>query len=133
MCHRPHPGASAFAACASAALLWSSAAAGSCVSLGNCLGHGTCDTATSSCVCFDGWGSPTDVTEYRAPDCSQRVCPSDRAWVDVPTGAVTAHAPAECSGMGLCDRASGRCRCFAGFEGEACQRCELMGRRGEMW
>jgi hypothetical protein len=51
-------------------------------------------------------------------------CPADNAWVDVPTGPNTAHAVAECSNAGLCDRATGRCRCFAGFEGEACQRCE---------
>ena len=39
-----------------------------------------------------------------------------------------AHALAECSNMGLCDRATGKCRCFAGFEGEACQRCERLAR-----
>jgi hypothetical protein len=33
----------------------------------------------------------------------------------------------ECSNAGLCDRTSGRCRCFVGYEGEACQRCSLQG------
>jgi hypothetical protein len=33
-----------------------------------------------------------------------------------------AHQQIECSGRGSCDTASGRCSCFAGFSGEACQR-----------
>jgi hypothetical protein len=50
--------------------------------------------------------------------------------VDVPTGAHTAHAIAECSNAGLCDRSAGRCRCFVGYEGEACQRCASRGSGG---
>jgi hypothetical protein len=34
----------------------------------------------------------------------------------------TAHQAAECAGRGACDRATGLCKCDAGFEGEACQR-----------
>lgn len=49
-------------------------------------------------------------------------CPADRAWVDVPVGAYVAHQLAECSNAGICDRNTGKCRCFAGYEGEACQR-----------
>lgn len=33
-----------------------------------------------------------------------------------------AHRASECSGAGLCDRATGNCACFAGFEGAACDR-----------
>lgn len=33
-----------------------------------------------------------------------------------------AHAYMECSNKGLCDRASGECVCFDGYEGSACQR-----------
>jgi hypothetical protein len=33
-----------------------------------------------------------------------------------------AHQQVECSGRGACDRGSGRCECFPGFNGEACQR-----------
>jgi hypothetical protein len=32
------------------------------------------------------------------------------------------HPWAECSNKGLCDRQSGTCACFAGYEGIACQR-----------
>jgi len=100
------------------------AVGGSCAALNSCSNRGVCDTVNSKCICFNGFGSPTDVALYKAPDCSARTCPSDRAWVDVPTGATSAHALAECSNMGLCDTVLGRCKCFAGYEGEACQRCE---------
>lgn len=103
------------------------AAAYSCSHLNNCTGHGECDTATGRCKCFTGWGAATDVALYKAPDCSQRTCPADKAWVDVPSGPNQAHRVAECSAMGLCDRRSGRCRCFAGYEGEACQRSACPG------
>jgi len=33
-----------------------------------------------------------------------------------------AHQEIECSGRGSCDGATGRCGCFDGFSGEACQR-----------
>lgn len=49
----------------------------------NCNGHGTCDPTKGTCTCFDGWGSPTDVAFYKAPDCSQRTCPSAAAWFDL--------------------------------------------------
>lgn len=87
-----------------------------------CNGHGKCVTKTSSCDCFEGYGASTDVTLYRAPDCSARTCPSGLAWADVPTSATMAHQPSECSSRGTCDRALGLCTCFVGFEGAACQR-----------
>jgi len=34
----------------------------------------------------------------------------------------TAHYYMECSNKGLCDRKSGECECFDGYEGHACQR-----------
>jgi len=34
----------------------------------------------------------------------------------------TVHQEIECSGRGLCDSSSGRCQCFDGYSGEACQR-----------
>ena len=66
------------------------------------------------CVCDVG---------FTGPDCSERICPSGRAWVDYPTGNTTAHAKFfECSNMGYCDRLTGECVCRDGFDGEACHR-----------
>lgn len=39
----------------------------------------------------------------------------------------TAHEYVECSGTGLCNRTSGVCNCFPGFEGSACQRLACPG------
>ena len=92
----------------------------------HCSGHGYCETAKKQCVCYEGYGSPTDRTlatvGIPSNDCSHRVCPSGKAWVDVPTSDTAAHAVAECSNQGICDRSKGDCACFAGFTGDACQR-----------
>ena len=91
-----------------------------------CSGHGICRNSYSQCDCYDGWGSVTDIAVYKAPDCSQRVCPPGRAWGDVPTAVDKAHAMAECSNRGVCDRTTGECTCFSGFTGDACQRMTCM-------
>jgi hypothetical protein len=44
--------------------------AGSCIDFTDCNGHGTCNSATSTCVCDDGWGSASDIALFKAPDCS---------------------------------------------------------------
>jgi hypothetical protein len=93
-----------------------------CAMLNYCNGHGVCNPATSTCSCYEGYGASTDITLYRAPDCSALTCPSGRAWADVPSAAKVAHAYAECSNMGTCNRKTGKCQCFDGFTGEGCQR-----------
>jgi hypothetical protein len=121
------------AACALTALLsivpfQALAGSSSCAALNDCSGHGACSAGwPPSCLCDTGWGSAGDVTAYRAPDCSARSCPWAGAWADLPRGARQAHAPAECAGAGLCDRATGACRCFAGYVGEACARSACAG------
>lgn len=43
-----------------------------CSALNNCNGHGRCYTASKTCICFEGYGADTDITNYKAPDCSLR-------------------------------------------------------------
>lgn len=93
-----------------------------CASQNHCNGHGICNDQTNSCECFDGYGAATDVTLFRAADCSARTCPSHRAWSDIPSSTTIAHAVAECSNRGACDRVNGVCICMDGFVGAACQR-----------
>jgi hypothetical protein len=74
-----------------------------------CSGHGTC-RQDGRCVCFAGFSS------Y---DCSDRACPSSESWGEDQS---TMHSQSECSGRGVCERASGICSCFTGYEGSACER-----------
>jgi len=128
----------------------------------SCNGHGSCSTS-NKCECYRNW---------MAADCSQRVCPFGRAFVDSPKGDLDgdlklspsrsfsseqnflvesidlvmggvselynwqygyarqnttavwneAHFYAECSGKGICNRNTGQCQCFPGYEGSGCIR-----------
>lgn len=127
-----------------------------CAALSNCNAHGRCDALTKTCECNEGYGASTDITNYRSPDCSLRVwslnaspgialmlagiltrkcclagaagtCPAGPSWGGIPTSATTSHAKAECSDAGVCDRSTGTCMCYYGYEGSACQRSTLAG------
>lgn len=95
---------------------------GDCAMHGHCHGHGRCVPSTSTCACYEGWGAESDISLYKAPDCSQRTCPAGKAWSDVPSAANTAHALVECSNRGTCNKQTGVCKCYKGFAGDACQR-----------
>lgn len=96
-----------------------------CEALSLCSGHGTCNGASGTCTCEDGWGSATDIAAFKSPDCRFRVCPAGKAWFAIPTDAMHAHNQlAECSNMGTCNRVTGQCECETGFTGAACQRTE---------
>lgn len=83
-----------------------------------CSGHGTCGL-DSICTCYDNWGLGLS---HDSGDCSQRICPYDFAWVDTPDKKGNHHKYAECSAKGICNRDTGDCECFPGFEGKGCQR-----------
>jgi hypothetical protein len=103
---------------------------GNCENL--CSGHGECKF-NKNCECFKGLDGESAWT---GPDCSLRTCPKDFAWVGSVVNANDLHPWAECSNKGLCDRKTGACQCFAGYDGVACQRsvcpdnCNF---RGQCW
>lgn len=112
-----------------------------------CSGHGFCG-ANDACTCYRNWMG-NDCSERV---CQFGVAFVDTAQGDLnhdgsvsvlaanaqvttmgsPSGTFElypafatnneAHAYMECSNKGLCDRASGECVCFDGYEGSACQR-----------
>lgn len=98
-----------------------------CQGLNGCSGHGVCDLETNTCICETGFGAPSDVFEHDLPiDCSGRVCPAGVAgFGTVSMDGEVGHPVRECSNNGLCDRATGRCKCFEPFMGSACElmRC----------
>lgn len=96
-----------------------------CSNIGGCHGNGVCDYCSNRCSCFAGYGHEDDLVQVGhdvALNCSAKVCPSGRAISDVPTGGHRAHAMAECSNAGSCNRYSGECECFPPWTGAACDR-----------
>jgi hypothetical protein len=83
-----------------------------------CSGHGTCGY-NDKCTCYNRSDGEPAWTEA---DCSSRTCPKSKAWVDAVVNANDAHPVTECSSKGICDRGSGECACFTGYEGIACER-----------
>jgi hypothetical protein len=78
-----------------------------------CSGHGRCNEITMTCICN---------AQYGGHNCNKLFCPMGAAWFDEATVSNVAHAPAECSNRGICDRTSGTCMCQNGFSGSACDR-----------
>jgi len=78
----------------------------------SCSGQGVCG-ANDKCSCFQNW---------QGPDCSLRTCTYSLAWADTADGTNSAHYYAECSNKGVCDRKTGDCKCFDGYEGKGCRR-----------
>jgi hypothetical protein len=84
----------------------------------HCSNHGTCEV-NMNCKCFTGLdGQP----EWTGPDCSLRTCPKDISWIGDVVASNNLHPVEECSNKGLCDRSTGTCNCFTGYDGIACQR-----------
>ena len=108
-----------------------------------CGGHGACKVDKQCllyCECEEGYGFPVGGAhggpdngegkfglESARQDCSKRICPKDYSFAALANFAANrsftldAHRPMECSDAGLCDRSSGKCECFNGFAGMACE------------
>lgn len=110
-----------------------------------CSGHGICG-ANDACTCYRNWRG-NDCSERTCQfgiafvDTAQGDLDHD-GKIDAPSVSVVtqwspsgtfeeyfnfgnaeeAHSYMECSNKGLCDRASGECVCFDGYEGSSCQR-----------
>lgn len=127
-----------------------------CSSLNNCHQKGRCNFCSETCECFNGYGASNDtiaIGSSISTSCSQRksfamiefdqnrlyfnngillihcapgVCPAGKAIGDMPTSSNTAHALAECSNRGVCDRTTGVCNCFPPFIGSACERSKCL-------
>lgn len=92
----------------------------------SCSGHGRCGDH-DRCTCYARKDGTVDsegntVPAWTGPDCSQRTCPYNKAWTDIPFANNVAHLNAECSNAGVCDRKTGTCQCYPGYEGRACDR-----------
>ena len=89
----------------------------------------------SGCVCDSKWpvGSDGyDLPEFFGPDCSLQHCESsddpvttvdDTLWAasnTTTTSSALRHV--DCANRGLCNFGFGKCECFAGFIGSACDR-----------
>mmetsp|Transcript_108484 Transcript_108484/g.315488 ORF Transcript_108484/g.315488 Transcript_108484/m.315488 type:complete len:531 (-) Transcript_108484:447-2039(-) len=108
-----------------------------CVEQGGCNGYGTCDHCLGRCTCTKGHGHESDPGYgIMKADCSELTCPVSPSWAEVPvqsnrsldhqagySGANTTngHFDVECGGVGKCDRAKGKCACYDGFSGSACE------------
>ena len=84
-----------------------------------CSGHGSC-RENDKCSCYSR--PKNNDPAWTQHDCSERTCPKSNAWVDNATGNDAAHASKECSNRGTCDRKTGECKCFDGYDGKACER-----------
>ena len=110
-----------------------------------CNGHGTCGQG-NVCTCETGYTFAPDCSMSECPGlvvmirvCLRSLallvcwtillvstvnCPTGNAWADKASAANTAHSSQECSNQGTCTRSDGKCQCYPGFTGRACQRCK---------
>merc|ERR1719453_1970653 len=97
-----------------------------------CSGNGKC-VMNVNCDCNVGIDGEK---EWTGADCSLRTCPKDYAWVGDVVKANDLHGWKECSNKGVCNRQTGECACFTGYEGAACQRTSCANNcndRGVCW
>lgn len=75
-----------------------------------------------SCTCFTKMEEGVEVYAYTGADCSLLTCPYGASWDSPPNANDDHNDLVECSNRGVCDRKTGRCECFEGYEGKGCRR-----------
>merc|ERR1712096_464927 len=75
-----------------------------------------------SCTCFTQVEDGEEVYAWTGNGCSLRTCPFGAAFDGTPISANNHNQLVECSNRGDCDRKSGQCICYAGYEGKGCRR-----------
>ena len=85
----------------------------------SCSGHGSC-SAFGFCHCYARAQSSEHA--WTQHDCSEKTCPKSLGWMSRATSDSGDRRRIECSGKGMCDRKSGECKCFDGYDGKACSR-----------
>lgn len=78
----------------------------------NCNNQGICER-DHTCTCREG---------FVGADCSMRTCPYGISWSSKPYAFDLAHVELECAGNGICNRRTGKCKCFENFSGDVCER-----------
>lgn len=86
------------------------------------LGWSTVIKKKDSCTCFTRVEDGKTVYAYTGADCSLLTCPYGNSWDGQPYENDNHNQMMECSGRGICDRKTGECDCFAGYEGKGCRR-----------
>lgn len=77
-----------------------------------CSGNGICG-ANNKCSCHQNW---------QGINCALRTCTFSLSGVDTGDDTNPDHYYAECGNRGICDRKTGECKCFEGYEGNGCHR-----------
>lgn len=82
-----------------------------------CSGNGSC-RKNKNCECHQMNGEAM----FTGADCSLKTCPKGSAWVGDIILNNDLHGQVECSNKGHCNRKTGECECFTGYEGRSCSR-----------
>lgn len=75
-----------------------------------------------SCTCFMRMDNGKQVYGYTGADCSLLTCPYSASWDYAPIANDNHNQYVECGGRGVCNRKSGACECYEGYDGTSCQR-----------
>lgn len=82
-----------------------------------CSNNGSCKK-NSNCDCHEMNGQKM----FTGADCSLKTCPKGSAWVGDLILNNDLHGSVECSNKGKCNRKTGECECYDGYEGRSCSR-----------